>query len=151
MKKLLTVFGLAMAVVASPANAQTITENGGTVTFSVAEQSYKICQNNQLNEQAYAEILRAYTANAVQNDLTPKYMEVYAAQNERLDGQLDKVLQQQQSTMTQAQMDALYTPFKDQLSKDQFFKLHILNATSISTLLAQELGPQNVQKLCSAA
>jgi len=96
-------------------------------------------------------LLRLYTDNAIQNDLVPKYMDVYSKQNERLDGQLDQVVEQQKAGMNDKQMELLYEPFQNELNKDEFYKLHILNASSISTLLSEKLGPEKAQKLCQPA
>lgn len=149
MEKLLFIFGMALLVMtAGVAKAQQIEEQDGTVVFTVEDQSFLLCENNQLQERNYAGLLRMYTANAVENDLIPQYMEVYADQNNRLEGQLDQVLAQQKTTMTPEQMTVLYEPFQDQLTEEQFFKLHILNATSISTLLGREIGTEQAQTLC---
>lgn len=151
MSKLLFIVSLVFLVMGGPAKAQQIEEQNGTVVYTVQDQSFTLCENNQLQEHNYAGLLRMYTANAVQNDLVPQFMEVYADQNTRLDGQLDQVLAQQKSTMTPTQMEVLYEPFQEYLSEEEFFKLHILNATSISTLLGQQLGTEQAQRLCQSS
>ncbi|MGM0422359.1 MAG: hypothetical protein ACQEQL_04575 [Pseudomonadota bacterium] len=151
MQKLFLLLGLVLLTVPQSAQAQQVEEQNGTVTYTVADRSFTLCNNNSLQERDYVELLRLYTSNAIENELVSDYMGVYEDQNTRLDGQLDQVIEQQKAGMNDQQMELLYEPFQDQLSQEQFFKLHILNATSISTLLSQELGPEKAQTLCQPA
>jgi|GEM_PF-1720406 len=151
MQKLFFILGLALLTVPQTAQAQQVVEQNGAVTYTVSEHSFTLCNDNKLQEQDYVKLLRLYTDNAIQNDLVPKYMDVYSKQNERLDGQLDQVVEQQKAGMNDKQMELLYEPFQNELNKDEFYKLHILNASSISTLLSEKLGPEKAQKLCQPA
>lgn len=132
------------------AQAQNVSEHNDQLFYTLGEHDYIVCANGGLNDPGYAALLSAYMAHTVENNLISRYLKIYNDQNMKSAGAMNEIVAQQKLMMTSEHLAILYTPYQDQLSLDDFFKIHVLNATNVMAVMTQKLGPATVRTLCRA-